>query len=178
MAGVSKPRLPSLPLTPGLRKTDQMLTTKGIGNLDRFEIGGINRTGGAMVKGGVYALDITRTDATNSIDTDSSITSVVACATANLRGILVVALDAYAAAAPGRFLVRGLGKVMVDGTTDVLVGDRLIPQNASSSLIKMAANSLVNPCALALAGQTNDGALLTDGIYFDGMTWDGEKAVS
>lgn len=155
-----------------------MLTTPGIGFIDREEITAINRTGSALTAGGVYALDITRTDATNSTDADSSLKNVVACATANLRGILVVALGATAAAAAGRFVVKGLCSVLIDGTTDVAVGDKLVPQNASNAVIKQAATSLVNNCGFTLTAQTTDAATLTANVWFDGYTYQGEKAAS
>lgn len=137
---------------------------------------GTNKTGAAMVIGGVYALDVARTDA-SSTDADKAVGNVVAAATANLRGILVVALEAVPIGGTANFLVKGRTKVLVDGTTDVAALDRLIPQNGSPNLVKQGATSLVNPCGLALEAQTTDAGTLTD-VLFDGETWKGERAAS
>lgn len=154
-----------------------MTTTPGVGIIDREEITAINRTGAALTAGGVYALDITRTDATNSTDADSSLKNVVACATANLRGLLVVALGATAAAAAGRFVIKGRVSALTDGSgTAITVGLRLIPQNASATLVVQSAGSLVNNCGFALAANAL-AATLCD-MWFDGYTYQGERAAS
>ena len=153
-----------------------MIANKGLGFIERREIVALNQTGGPLTIGGVYSLDITGGAAT-SIDPDSNMGNVVACATANLRGFLVVALAATAAGAPGSFLLRGALNVLVDGTTSVAEGDRLIPQNASPNLIKQAATSLVNPCAIAMAVQATAAGTLTMCV-FEGENWKGERAAS
>ena len=155
-----------------------MISTKGIGIFERVEIAAVNLTGAPLLIGGVYALDLTRINAA-SIDPDSSVTNIVATAAANLRCLLVVAMQATAIGATGRMLLKGYGPVLVDGTTPVVAGDRLLPQAALVALIKMPANSLVNPAGMALNPQAVAlaGGTLTQ-IYFNGEIWKGEKAVS
>lgn len=151
-----------------------MIGALGLGSLPREEIVAVNRTGAALVVGGMYSLDITGGDAT-SIDADSNLSNVVATATANLEGFLVVALQPTADKAVGKFLIRGVDQLLVDGTTDVAEGDRLIPQNASVNVIK--ATALVMPCALALEAQTANAGTLAR-CYFDGYTWKTKVPVS
>lgn len=153
-----------------------MIQTKGSGQLERKTIIGTNLTGGAVSVGGVYALDTTQTNG-GSTSADTDMQNIVATATANLRGFLVVALTAIAAGAVGEWLIKGRANVLVDGTTAVAPGDRLIPQNGSPNLVKQASTSLVNPCGLSFAAQTATSGTLTD-VYFDGETWKGEKAAS
>lgn len=151
-----------------------MITTQGTGFLPTVDIDVTNRTGSALVVGGVYAIDVTGS-ATESVSAETNLGNVVACATANLRGILCVALSALADDATGKVRIQGPVSALVDGTTDVAEGDGLIPQNASPNLIKAA--GLVNACGLALDAQTTNAGTLTK-IYFDGFTFKGEKAAS
>ena len=154
-----------------------MIMTKGLGILERIEIAATNLTGAPLVIGGVYALDITRINAA-SVDSDTSLTNVVVTAAANLRCILLVALQATGVGATARMLYKGFGPVLVDGTTPVVPGDRLIPQAGSPNLIKQPNPSLVNPIGFAMAAQATAAGTLTP-MYFDGgVAWKGERAVS
>ncbi len=152
-----------------------MIGSKGVGILPTRKIIGINQTGSAMVLGGVYAVDITGSAAA-STDPDSNLTSIVAVATANLRGFLVVAESAVAAGAAAVFTIVGRVLALVDGTTDVAEGDALIAQNASPNLIKQS--GLFVAAGIALVPQTTNAGTLTD-IFFDGWAlWKCELAVS
>jgi hypothetical protein len=152
-----------------------MIKTQGTGILPTEKILGTNRTGATLTLGGVYAIDITG-GATESTDPDSNTADIVACATGNLRGFLVVADAATVDDAVGVFTLKGRCKALVDGTTDVAEGDALIPQNASPNLIKQA--GLFVACGMALEAQATDAGTLTD-IYFDGEAlFKSEKAVS
>jgi hypothetical protein len=152
------------------------INSKGTGIFDRVEVLGLNKTGGALTVGGVYALDVSRINGA-SVDQDTALSDVVATAAGNLRGFLVVALAATANNTVGRFLLKGFDKVLLDGTTAIAAGDRLIPAAASINLIQQPATSLFVPCGFAVNAQGSAGAVLT-AAYFDGETWKCEKAAS
>jgi hypothetical protein len=143
-----------------------MITLKGVGMLPTRKLVGVNRTGAALTIGGVYALDTTWTDATNSTDADSALTNIVSVATANLRGFNVIAENAAEAAAQCTVLVTGRISALVDGTTDVAVGDPLIAQNGSINLVKQG-TSTTPASGIALEARTTNAGTLTD-IFYDG----------
>lgn len=152
------------------------INSKGTGIFDRLEIIGVNKTGGALTVGGVYSVDVTRGNGA-STDADSGLSNIVAVAAGNLRGFLVVALKATAIGAVDRFLLKGYEKVLLDGTTAIAAGDRLIAAAASINLIQQPATSLFVACGFAVNAQGSAGAVLT-ACYFDGETWKNEKAAS
>ncbi len=152
-----------------------MITTKGLGFLPDKKIIGTNRTGAALVVGGVYAVDVTGS-ATESTTADTNMGNIVACASANLRGFMVVATAATADDADGEFILQGVCQVLVDGgSIDIAEGDALIAQNASPNLIAQGTSgspgtgdSQIPACAISLGTQTSSTATLTT-VYFDGM---------
>lgn len=152
------------------------LSTSGLGILPRVEITGINRTGAAVVIGGCYALDSFGADATSTTDVLAA-ANIVATSANNLRGFLVLALQATAANNSGRFLLKGYEYALLDATTAILKADRLVPQAASVNLIKQAAGALVNCCGVTFNALGAGVGILTQ-IYFNGETWKGERAAS
>lgn len=150
-----------------------MIQAIGLGNLPRVEISAYNRLAGttACVIGGVYALDIAGANAA-STSPDTNLQNVVATSSAapvNYRGILVVALGTTANGALGRFVLQGLVPVLVDGTTAVMEGDKLIPQTASVNAIKHTTSTAIAPLGVAMEALASGTALVQ--TYFDGMTW-------
>ena len=151
-----------------------MITAKGVGFLPTKKIIGVNRTGGTLTVGGVYAVDVTG-GATESTDADSNLTSIVEPATGNVRGFLVVADQATLDDQPGTFTMVGRVPVLVETTTtDCAEGDSLIPVNGQIYLIVQTkgatggiADTYVVGCAIALAASTTNAATLTD-VFFDG----------
>jgi hypothetical protein len=124
-----------------------------------------NRTGGATVVGGVYAIDVSRVQA-ESTDAASAMSNATPVAAANIDGILVIADQIVADNEIGRFIVNGPALALVDGgTTDVLVGDKLIAAAASTSLVKSGATTDVVH-AIAIDGNTGTAALKT--VYWLG----------
>src|SRR3954447_23040467 len=73
----------------------------------------INKTGGTMVVGGVYALDITRASAT---DPRQMTYYAVATSAANLPGILLVHDKDIAAGDAGVVVIQGPMTAIVDGS--------------------------------------------------------------
>jgi hypothetical protein len=127
----------------------------------------VNKTGGALVKGGIYALDLTKTVAT---DTRGQLSYVVAVAAGNIGGILVVAEKALADGESGLGVVYGPTKVLVKAdVTNIAAGDRLKAVAASTKAQKAsaAAGSLDIGVAKALEPATTDGALIT--VFFCGL---------
>jgi len=152
-----------------------MIAAKGVGILPTKKLLVTNRTGGALVVGGYYAVDVTG-GATESTSADTNLTNLVAAATANLRGIGVIATEAAADDADTVVTLTGRVSALVDGTTDVVEGDRLIAQNASPNLIKQA--GLFPGVGFALEAQATNAGTLTD-IFFDGWgLWKSELAAS
>jgi len=143
-----------------------MIIAKGVGMLPTRKIIGVNRMGSATVLGGVYAVDVTGS-ATESTDADSNLTSIVAVASANMRGWLVVADGVYADNEAGIYTLEGRCQVLVDGTTDITEGLALIPVNAAANLITQGAGSLLVGCAIALEAYTDTPVVLKD-VFFNG----------
>lgn len=126
----------------------------------------VNKTGAALVKGGIYALDITKVSATTLAQQLSYITGAV---TANMGGILVVSETTTANGDECQVVVSGPVKALVDGTTDVAIGDRLKAVTATTALVKASAavGSVDVGVGIALAARATDSAGLLD-ILFDG----------
>lgn len=126
-----------------------------------------NKTGGALVVGGVYALDITGSIATTVRE---KLTFVVAVSAGNLKGILVVATKALAEGDTGEAVVFGPVDALVDGgTTDVAAGDRLKAVAASNALIKAGEAAGSVDTAVAKALEANTGAAALKSIFFMGF---------
>lgn len=126
-----------------------------------------NVTATDTVAGGVYALDITAIDAETSGASDpvrAGLGHLVAVATANLGGILVVTPKVIKAGELGEAIISGPVKVKVNGTTDIAKGDRLKASNASAVLTKASAAAGSTDIGIGLALQ----AFATDG---DGTIW-------
>jgi len=140
--------------------------------LQASKVGFINRTGAALVKGGVYALDLTK-GATESTTARAGAYNLVAVATAHLAaGILVVAEAATPDDEEGQGVIFGPAKVLVEGTTDVAAGDRLKAVNAQNYLQKASAavGSIDVGVGVARDAQAANSAVLTD-VFFDGITF-------
>lgn len=138
-------------------------------SLEAGKIAVVNKTGGALTVGGVYALDLFRADA-DTTDVRTALKNLVAVSASNIDGILVIATKALADNEEGEAVVIGPVKALVDGdTTDVVVGDRLKATAASVNLTKAseAAGSVDVAVGKALEGNTATAALKT--IYFMGL---------
>jgi len=144
-----------------------MIKQRGVGLIPTERVQVVNQTGAVLVVGGCYALDVTNTQAVAAPFADTDLYNLVAVATANLRGIMVIADSAIAIGATGNCVLTGRVQALVDGTTNVASGDALIAQNGSPNLIKQGSTATTPACGMALAAQTGVVGTLTD-IFFDG----------
>jgi predicted RecA/RadA family phage recombinase len=135
------------------------------------KLGFINRTGGAMVKGGVYALDIVRGNV-NSTSVRTALYNAVTLAAGNIGGILVVAETTTPDGEEGQGVVFGPADVRLDGTTDVAAGDRLKAVSGTTNLAKASAavGSVDVGVAIALEARTADSVGLQK-VIFDGFAF-------
>lgn len=81
---------------------------------DGTKIGVVNRTGANFTKGGVYALDLSRTDPT-SISVRTALANAIGVVAGNLLGILGVAESATLPGEAGNLCVFGPCNVLVNG---------------------------------------------------------------
>ncbi len=137
---------------------------------DKFGL--YNRTGAATVKGGVYFVDSSRSEA-ESTDVPTALGNVTAVTTALMATstTLIVADGIYADNAPGIFgesYDGGVFDILVDGTTDVAAGDFLKPVNAATYMVKAAAGETYWAKALE-ARTTNSAALVKCRLYSQGL---------
>jgi hypothetical protein len=139
-------------------------------NGDIFEtqrVSVLNKTGAALVVGGVYALDLSQSVAATSGD---SLTFLVAVSANNINGVLVVAETAMAAGDSGLVVLSGRVKVRTNGTTALT--DRLkatAAQNylaAASSGVGSVDIGVGKPLAVN-AGGPNLVDTLFDGVSFN-----------
>jgi hypothetical protein len=131
-----------------------------------YKITATNRTGAALSKGGVYALDLTQS-ATETTDAKKALGNVVKVAAGNIDGILVIATEDLADDETGLFVVEGPCLALVDGgTIDVAAGDKLIPTAASINLTKSDA---ITDIVAGKALEANTGAAALKMIYFHGV---------
>jgi hypothetical protein len=129
----------------------------------------VNKTGGALVKGGVYALDVSGSVATTVRE---KLSFVVAVSAANIDGFLVVATKALADGETGEGVIQGPVDALVDGdTTDVAAGDRLKAVAASTSLIKASEAVGSTDIAVGKALEANAGVAALKSIYFMGFNF-------
>lgn len=125
-----------------------------------------NRTGGALVVGGVYALDQAQAEA-ESTTVQTAFHNLIAVATASLKNvILVVAQEAAADNAQAVVIVSGFASVRVESTTDVTKGDPLKGVNTQNYLVK-AASTGDRIVAYAGTTVTADSAAVQN-VLFDG----------
>jgi hypothetical protein len=124
-----------------------------------------NATGGALTKNAVYMLNYSGNPATSP--------QVIACATSTPTRFLVVAKEAVATASWGWFCVAGWTDALVDGTTDVAVGDflKLTSGTSATAFIKDGTTITTSSHAIAGAASTADSANTTLIELF------GEKAI-
>lgn len=136
--------------------------------MDERKIPAVNRTGGATVVGGVYALDVAQSDgASTSIELGAS--NVIAVATARFKSPLVVALQVLADDQEGTFMLQSPDvPILIEGTTDVAAGESLVPVNAQTYLKNQSTNTLAGAIAFAWAAQTSATPTLTR-CYFNGL---------
>jgi hypothetical protein len=132
-----------------------------------------NVKGSVTVAGGVYALDIRAGDADTSGATDpvrAAQGNIVAVATLDLPGILVITPKAIADGDVGEAIISGPVKARVEGTTAVAKGDRLKANNAQNYLTKAsaAAGSVDVGVAIALEAQAV-AAVVVIYVIFDGI---------
>lgn len=95
-------------------------------------------THGAVVEGGVYAIDTTAVSNGRFYKTRAIAATDYTNANGAVGAIVVVSLAATASGANGPFRRCGYCKVLVDGTTDVAVGDLLSLTGTATNLVKSA----------------------------------------
>lgn len=140
-------------------------------NFQAVKIGFINKTGGALVKGGVYALDVNQADA-YSTTAQKSLFALKAVAAGNINGVLVVAEKATPSGEVGEGVVFGPCDALVEGTTDVAAGDRLKATAAQNYLAKASAavGSVDVGVGMACGAQAANSSVLTK-VLFDGIAF-------
>lgn len=119
-----------------------------------------NRTGGTLVLGQPYALDISAVQA-ETTSVKKGLGNITPPATANLASIMVVALAGQLLADNETGLVASEGEVsaLVDGTTDVAIGDSLTVANAGAAFVKASTGNQIHARALE-ARTTNSAGLM------------------
>lgn len=145
-----------------------MIGAQGLNQLDEEKTVILtNRTGGALLAGGIYAIDLVQS-ATESTSAELGAGNAVAVATANLNCPMVIALDTYSDDATGMFVLASpYVDALVEGTTDISIGDVLIPINGQAYLKTQSAVVLTTGCAQAHAAFTTNGTG-TIKVAFDG----------
>lgn len=149
----------------------------------RREILATNRTGAALTIGGIYALDLLGSD--GDVDTQTEyeadtspnplagpLANVIAVATAHLKGwVFVVAQEATANDAIGRFVVQGKTKIAVIGSSTVDKGDMIMPANAVATATKLTDGLACVGIALEVGSTDGDADLKT--CLFNGIVLGG-----
>lgn len=144
---------------------------------DNIEKPFINRTGAALAKGDVVAVDLldeaTETepfisfDPSTDADTIHPFASVVPVTTAHLKGfVFAVALESIADNAVGRFGIQGVFQVSVAGSSAVDKGDQIMPANGVTTVTKLTDGLVCLGQALEV-GPT--GAAAAKWCVFDGV---------
>ena len=154
--------------------------------VEDYELMVVNRTGGALVVGTIYKLDVAGTDgdvntyATYIADTTpdpkaSPLANIIAVGanTADESGIFVVALATTANDEVGRVKLAGLVKVLAtagDGSSDAITAGEVIQAVASAGTASKYATGLG---AVGLALESGDTAAATKLIWciFDGRAY-------
>lgn len=149
-----------------------MVRAKGLGQLgEEVVIAATNRTGGALVIGGVYALDHTQSDA-DSTDAETGAGNVVAVDSGHINCDLVIATDTLADNASGSFIAASPHtQVMVEGTTDVAKGDVLIPVAGQYYLKTQSVTVLTAGCGQAHEARTTNSAGLQYAAFDGRNRW-------
>jgi hypothetical protein len=110
----------------------------------------LNKTGALLVIGGVYALDLYRSNAA-TVDEDSAANNLVPIDATNvLGGRFLVATEAGAINANCKMTARGFEQVLVTGAVNP--GDYLQPVAGSTALSKVSGSNLISAFAI---GQAN-----------------------
>lgn len=132
-----------------------------------------NRVGAATVIGGVYMLDLARTQG-ESTTPETACENVTPITTAGFYKEIVVAADVIADNARGFFILAGGSayrtKLLVNANSvNIAAGDSLKPVNASTAAVKGTPGT--DPCfAVALTAATTDGVLIDAIVYGRGLT--------
>lgn len=116
-----------------------------------------NRTGGTLVLGQVYCLDISAVQA-ETTTVKLGLGNITPPATANLASPAVVAVAGQLLAdnETGLVAIEGEVSALVDGTTDVAIGDPLTILNAGTAFTKAGTGALIH--ARALEARTTNSA--------------------
>lgn len=113
-------------------------------------------TGAALVKGAVVKIAYS-----GQASGDPQVATVTSGAAAFDR--VVVAAEAVSSGTFGWFFFAGVCDAMVDGTTDVTLGDylKMVAGTDNDAFIKDGTALTINSCAVAMAAQASDANVLT-----------------
>lgn len=135
-----------------------------------------NKTGAALVKGGIYALDLTKVSG-GTVSHGDQLGNLVIVVAANKAGILVVAEKALADGDQGLATIQGPVSVMVDGNVAAIAaGDPLVlvvPAGTNPAYLKKGAQAIGNADLILArsldANTTAFGATNQATVFFSGL---------
>lgn len=133
-----------------------MIGASGKSNAQGLQPNYLNKSGAALVLGGCYELDVLRANAA-SVDTETSMDNMIIPTTAGIAAGVPysICLSDKLDADGNRAAFQQVGPVLALVTGTIAIGDKLIPANASTALVK---NTGTGPgLAVAMALETNAG---------------------
>lgn len=152
--------------SPGATKLGSYVTSAGVETKEpQALVRLINNSGGALVKNQVVLVEYTGLGTTNP--------GVITVAAKTPNYFAVVATEAVAASAFSWFVFQGYVDALVEGTTDVAVGDflKLVAGTSSTGFIKDGTAKTTKSFAIAHAAQATDSAVAAK-VYLFGETAD------
>ncbi len=147
--------------SPGQIRYGSYVNSSGVETNEAFRMVRLfNDTGGATIKNAVYMVGF-----------DGDLTQnpkIETCAAVTVDRQLVVATEAYADQTWGWYVFAGVYDVMVEGTTDVAVGDylKLVAATDADALIKDGTSRTADSVAIACAAQAANSAVATKCFLF------------